>query len=192
MKFVIALTAGYSGQRAAFPSGFALAVPILLMRFPLLWLLSKEAYTRAGHYAPAQGAAEAIALAVHQISTTAFFCTIPLQRISLSHLLREYIGLGLYIAGIALLALSTVCYAYPSASGISMSGIYRFSRNPMYLGYFFCFAGCCALTGSIVLLFIAVANAISTHWVILSEERWCIQKFGEEYLGYMQKVRRYF
>jgi protein-S-isoprenylcysteine O-methyltransferase Ste14 len=32
---------------------------------------------------------------------------------------------------------------------------------------------------------------ISAHWIILSEERWCIKKFGEEYIKYMNRVRRY-
>jgi protein-S-isoprenylcysteine O-methyltransferase Ste14 len=32
---------------------------------------------------------------------------------------------------------------------------------------------------------------ISAHWIILSEERWCVNKFGQEYINYMNKVRRY-
>ncbi len=32
---------------------------------------------------------------------------------------------------------------------------------------------------------------ISAYWIILSEERWCVKKFGEEYINYMNKVRRY-
>ena len=33
---------------------------------------------------------------------------------------------------------------------------------------------------------------ISAHWIILSEERWCLDRFGEAYEEYMKKVRRYF
>jgi protein-S-isoprenylcysteine O-methyltransferase Ste14 len=32
---------------------------------------------------------------------------------------------------------------------------------------------------------------ISSHWIILSEERWCVKQFGDEYIDYMKRVRRY-
>ncbi len=33
---------------------------------------------------------------------------------------------------------------------------------------------------------------ISTHSIIISEERWCLEKFGNEYKEYMARVGRYF
>ena len=32
----------------------------------------------------------------------------------------------------------------------------------------------------------------AAHWIILSEERWCLEKFGKSYQDYQDKVRRYF
>ncbi|WP_442929338.1 methyltransferase family protein [Natranaerovirga pectinivora] len=76
-------------------------------------------------------------------------------------------------------------------NGIKLNGLYRVSRNPMYIAYFICFIGCVLLTYSWILLMLVIVFQISSHWVILSEERWCIEKFGEEYIKYMNKVRRY-
>ena len=62
----------------------------------------------------------------------------------------------------------------------------------MYAAYFVCFMGCVLLTRSPVLFEAAAAFQISGHWLILGEEAWCIQQFGQVYVQYMRKVRRYF
>ena len=102
-----------------------------------------------------------------------------------------YIGVALYVIGLAFLILSMVNYSSPSSTGINLNGLYRLSRNPIYVAYFICFLGCAALTQSFVLLWLVFLFQISAHWIILSEERWCMEKFGVEYQEYMKKVRRY-
>ncbi len=82
-------------------------------------------------------------------------------------------------------------FAKPSENGINLKGLYRFSRNPMYVAYFVYFLGCVILTHSLILFLILMVFQISAHWIILSEERWCIRQFGDEYIKYMNKVRRY-
>lgn len=61
----------------------------------------------------------------------------------------------------------------------------------MYVAYFICFIGMALLTQSLILLCIVVIFQISAHWIILSEEKWCMEKFGESYKQYMKRVRRY-
>lgn len=61
----------------------------------------------------------------------------------------------------------------------------------MYVGYFIYFMGCCILTQSSLLFVIVLIFQYSAHTIILSEERWCIEKFKTEYIEYMEKVRRY-
>lgn len=73
-----------------------------------------------------------------------------------------------------------------------VSGIYRFSRNPMYL----------SLAGLLVAWVIYLQSAVSflgvflfiyliTQWQIKPEEYWLEKKFGESYLAYKKKVRRW-
>jgi protein-S-isoprenylcysteine O-methyltransferase Ste14 len=51
---------------------------------------------------------------------------------------------------------------------------------------------CCGLlVGSWIYLAILLVFQVSVHYVILSEERWCINQFGEDYRRYMRRVRRY-
>ena len=52
-----------------------------------------------------------------------------------------YIGVLIYGIGIFLYAVSMVHYAKSSEQGINTNGLYRFSRNPIYVAFsFFCWA----------------------------------------------------
>ena len=75
---------------------------------------------------------------------------------------------------------------------IVSSGIYRLSRNPMYLGM------ACILTGWAVWLWqvqavlgVVLFVAWITRFQIIPEERVLTQKFGTEYRQYRQRVRRW-
>jgi len=42
-----------------------------------------------------------------------------------------------------------------------------------------------------IFFLILVMFQTSAHWIILSEERWCLEKFGKAYQDYQDRVRRY-
>ncbi|MGE5249968.1 MAG: methyltransferase family protein [Bacteroidota bacterium] len=72
------------------------------------------------------------------------------------------------------------------------SGPYRFSRNPMYIGLTLLYAGLVLFLGvtwGLVLLPIVVW--LITAWVIVPEEKYLEQKFGEQYASYKSGVRRW-
>jgi len=166
-----------------------LLVPLFLIRYGLLSLINKNALSKAALFPPMQGT-ERIMYLIYQASTIliivyTFFLKVNIEITGFNT------GLVVYILGVLLFFLSTVDFARPNENGINQSGLYRFSRNPMYIAYFIYFLGCVLLTKSTILLVLLCIFQISAHWIILSEERWCIRKFGEEYIQYMKKVRRY-
>lgn len=170
--------------------GGCLLVPFFLIRFGLLALLDRRAVGRAAHFAPMYGWERAVYW-VYQLSNITILLSILFARIqtALSPLLLG--GLLLYSTGLVLLVLAVTAFASPAASGVRRTGVYRFSRNPMYVAYFLYFLGCALLARSLLLVILVLVFQISAHWVILAEERWCIQQFGEAYLQYMKSVRRY-
>ena len=89
------------------------------------------------------------------------------------------------------MVVSIVNFAAPAEKGFHKNGLYRLSRNPMYVAYFVYFLGCALIVKSWIVLGFLLVFQIAAHWIILSEERWCVQRFGEEYLQYMEQVRRY-
>jgi protein-S-isoprenylcysteine O-methyltransferase Ste14 len=79
-----------------------------------------------------------------------------------------------------------------ASSSVVTAGVYRLSRNPMYLGFFFALAGWALFlsnVGSLVLLpgFLAYL----TQFQIKPEERALLEKFGPEFEQYMTRVRRW-
>ena len=164
-------------------------VPFLFIRFVLLGLLDKKALSRAAFFSPTIGK-EKIAYWFYQISNVLVFLYLFFLKIETTPPLF-YIGLVIYSLGIIICVFSIFSFAKPAENGINTNGIYEISRNPMYIGYFVFFLGCVLLTRSSLLIIFSIVFQISAHWIILSEERWCIKEFGKEYISYMNKVRRY-
>lgn len=170
--------------------GFLLLIPFFLIRFGLLSLLNKDAVKRAAYFAPLSGN-EITAYWIYQISNLSIFIYICFLTVRIERSVIFCAGLFFYITGLILCAVSIVNFAKPSIDGLNCNGLYRVSRNPMYVSYFIYFAGCALLTQSLLLFGIVLIFQISSHWIILSEEKWCMEAFGEEYIQYMKKVRRY-
>jgi protein-S-isoprenylcysteine O-methyltransferase Ste14 len=73
-----------------------------------------------------------------------------------------------------------------------LSGPYRFSRNPDYLGQALVTGGLGLLAGSAgVLLALVPALLLVRYDVIAREERYLEEKFGEEYRRFRGRVRRW-
>ncbi|MBP6031073.1 MAG: isoprenylcysteine carboxylmethyltransferase family protein [Sphingobium sp.] len=72
------------------------------------------------------------------------------------------------------------------------TGIYRFTRNPMYVGMALLYAGLALgfASGAALLLLPVVLVIIQTQ-VIAREERYMEAKFGANYLDYKRRVRRW-
>lgn len=172
-------------------NGLILLIPFFLIRFGLLLCLNKEAVKRAAHFAPLQGF-EVIAYWIYQIFNIGIFVYLAFLKISDKMNWLSAFGLGCYLIGLVLCIVTMVNFSSPEGNGLNAKGLYKYSRNPMYLSYFICFVGMSILTKSIILFCMVIVFQMSSHWIILSEERWCIERIGADYKKYMKKVRRYF
>ena len=172
-------------------NGILLLIPFLIIRFVLLAILNPEAVRRAAHFAPMDGR-ERIAYYVYQVSNIGIFVYLAFLTVKADIQWLFILGLLCYTAGLGLCAAVMFNFSATDDIGLNRNGLYRFSRNPMYIAYFICFAGMALLTRSWLLMGMIVVFQVSAHWIILAEERWCIGKFGAVYMEYMKSVRRYF
>jgi protein-S-isoprenylcysteine O-methyltransferase Ste14 len=79
-----------------------------------------------------------------------------------------------------------------AASSLVCSGIYRFTRNPMYVGLFFTLLGWGVyLSNPLSLVFLMAYVLYINRFQIKPEERILLGLFGESYAAYMQRVRRW-
>jgi protein-S-isoprenylcysteine O-methyltransferase Ste14 len=71
-------------------------------------------------------------------------------------------------------------------------GLYRFTRNPMYIGFALWTLGIAILIDSAwTLLAAPIGLVLIDRLVITREERYLERKFGEEYFKYKRRVRRW-
>lgn len=170
-------------------SGFVLFFLVIIIRYGIVSILGTDVAKRTAFFPPTKGI-EKIALWIYEVTILSMMVILIFTKIKLNDTIN-FIGLGIFISGMILYLVSIVQFAKPEKNGLSIKGLYKISRNPMYVAFFFYFLGCSLLTESLLLLFTLVIFQISVHYLILSEERWCIKEFGEAYKSYMNQVRRY-
>ncbi|MGR6875154.1 methyltransferase family protein [Pseudomonas sp. HK3] len=73
-----------------------------------------------------------------------------------------------------------------------ISGLYKISRNPMYLGMTFCLFAISSAQGNVISLLLSIGFAVYLNrFQIHPEERFLSIKFGESYTQYCKNVRRW-
>lgn len=110
-------------------------------------------------------------------------------------LVLAVLGAAVALAGVVAFrrARTTVNPLTPSAAGSMVSGgIYRFTRNPMYLGFLVALAGWTAhLSNAAAALLLPAFVGYMTRFQIKPEERALAAKFGSRFTQYMSRVRRW-
>ena len=111
-----------------------------------------------------------------------------------------YAGLVVILLGVIMTAISagvflkvdTGLVPFDEAKVLVTNGFYRFTRNPMYLGMFLILIGLALMFGSVsVLLPLPVFFLIIRNNFVLGEERFCEAAFGQQFLDYRSRVRRW-
>lgn len=78
-----------------------------------------------------------------------------------------------------------------SQTKLVTSGIYKFSRNPAFLGFDLQYTGVLLLYFNPLTVLFSVFAAVMLHLQILQEERYLTGVFGAPYEQYKKQVRRY-
>jgi len=106
------------------------------------------------------------------------------------------LGVAINFAGIAAFrqARTTVSPLKPeNASSLVTGGVFRFTRNPMYVGLLLLLvAWAIFLAVPWVLVGPLIFAAYMTRFQIVPEERVLASRFGEQYAQYKASVRRWF
>ena len=106
-------------------------------------------------------------------------------------------GAGLAVAALGIYAFgrahTTVSPTRPEgASQLVTGGVYRVTRNPMYLGMALWLAAWAVLLGRFLgLVFIPLFALYLNRFQIVPEERVLLQTFGDTYRNYQARVRRW-
>jgi len=104
------------------------------------------------------------------------------------------------VAGIACVAAALMRFRaagtpappWQPATAFVAQGIYRFSRNPMYLGMTLIYLAVAVAADAPVVLWLLLPLILTIHYgVIVREERYMTDKFGVPYINYAHSVPRW-
>jgi len=111
-----------------------------------------------------------------------------------------YLGIALMPLGLAIGILAAMTFRRIGASfqlpgkssTLATSGPFRISRNPMYLSMLIWLAGLAVFLGSLSTLLFPILLFLTANFLIIPlEEQDMEGVFGERYLEYKQRVRRW-
>ena len=111
----------------------------------------------------------------------------------------RFTGFLMGLLGGGIFLLSVLCMKDSWRAGIPdkdrtelvTTGIYRYSRNPAFLGFDLMYAGVLLLYGNLLTLGFSVFAMVMLHLQILQEERYLVHAFGAPYQAYCRQVFRY-
>jgi steroid 5-alpha reductase family enzyme len=111
---------------------------------------------------------------------------------------NEYGALLLMVAGLLISLVSLVNLGKSTRFGLPITmtvlktkGLYRFSRNPVYVGFNLLTLAAMLYTLNLLINLMGLYSIIVDHFIILAEERFLARRFRKDYDEYRQKIRRY-
>ncbi len=102
-----------------------------------------------------------------------------------------FVGCFVYLLGAIIMFMAIFDFRTTPIDKPVTKGVYRFSRNPMYLGTFLFFGGTGIACLSWIFLILTGVLIVLMHVGVVSEERSCLQKYGNAYQEYMDHIPRW-
>ncbi len=112
----------------------------------------------------------------------------------------QWLGLGMVACGflfgvaafMAFRKARTTLSPHGKVSAIVTNGVYRFSRNPIYLGFLLMLVGFPLNSGNVWGVILAPLFVLAVNRLVIEhEEAYLEKKFRDVYAGYRSRVRRW-
>ena len=110
------------------------------------------------------------------------------------------LGVAITVFGVAVVILingkfkrsATAIEPWKPTSALITSGFYRWSRNPIYIGFCLFNMGIGIALNNLWIFLSFIPGAVLVYYIAIArEEAYLERAFGEEYLAYKRKVRRW-
>jgi protein-S-isoprenylcysteine O-methyltransferase Ste14 len=125
---------------------------------------------------------------------------VPLPVLTAHALVRYLAGAALAACGVVIIAMGTRRFLAAGTNipptlpttALVVDGIYRHTRNPLYLGTTLIYLGLGVAAGSLwAIVLVAPLLWVINVGVVAREERYLERKFGDAYRAYKARVRRW-
>jgi protein-S-isoprenylcysteine O-methyltransferase Ste14 len=135
------------------------------------------------------------------IIITALHINVPaiISRYLINVVWIKYIGIMFCCIGLIIFLSALISFGNAWRIGIDennsnelkTNGIFKYSRNPIFLFMDLYFIGIMLIYPNIVFTIVAICTVIGLHLQIVREEKFLQNKFGERYREYKKETRRY-
>ncbi len=102
-----------------------------------------------------------------------------------------YTGLFIYVLGVIFNITAEINFRTTPVNKPVTKGVYRISRNPQLFGAFLAFIGIGVSCASWLFLLLTMMMPILYDTLVVSEERWCLKKYGKAYQEYMKRTPKW-
>jgi protein-S-isoprenylcysteine O-methyltransferase Ste14 len=102
-----------------------------------------------------------------------------------------YIGLIVYLLGMIFNIVAGINFVNTPIDRPATEGLYRMSRNPIYLSTYLIDIGIGIASASWIYLLYVMIEIILQNITLSAEERWCLEKYGDAYREYMDKTPKW-
>lgn len=114
------------------------------------------------------------------------------------HFLLKISTYGLGVVALIIITISLINLGKSTRFGLPTTytkfknmGLYKYSRNPMYVGFFLLTMASVIYIMNIFVFILGLYSIIVYHYIILSEEKFLEERFGDDYRLYKKLTKRY-
>ena len=163
---------------------FYIVFGILLLSFPqsvIARLYDRSAWSKRQKTLSALG----------KLFIFSWFALVILTPLNIGHVVFV-LGGAIYFLGLYGFVLSLLSFKDTPLDQPVTKGLYRISRNPQQVSILLSYFGISIAIGAWVAVILITIGAFMSHIRVIAEERSCLQKYGDSYRQYLEKVPRYF
>ena len=102
-----------------------------------------------------------------------------------------YVGTAVYLIGMISSVSAMWVFSQADLARPVTHGIFRLTRHPMQIMSIIMWTGIGIAAGNWILIVCALLMGIVSYPSLKAQERFCIEKYDDEYLTYMKKTPRY-
>jgi protein-S-isoprenylcysteine O-methyltransferase Ste14 len=103
-----------------------------------------------------------------------------------------YAGLAIFLSGLTIWEIAGIPWTATRIDEPITTGLYRYSRHPMYIAIFLQLMGAGIASASWLFLLMALGyTVLQLFLLITAEERFCLEKYGDTYREYTNRTPRW-
>ena len=101
------------------------------------------------------------------------------------------IGTIVYLIGMLLIILTMINFATTPMDKPVTKGVYRYSRNPMFIGFFLVYAGIAIACISWLYILLTILFILIVNYLSKSEEAITLKHYGQSYKDYIKRTPKW-